>query len=75
MEVHDEDAWLSFYGVYLRSETAIKFAKKVVAHEDVVDVPFRQDVLKVAAASASDSEYKVLMSLFNKGDIAFKEDC
>lgn len=74
MDTPNGGAWLSFYGIYLRSETAIKFAKKVVAHEDVVDVPFRQDVLKVAAASASDSEYKVLMNLFNKGDIAFKDD-
>ncbi len=67
-------AWLSFYGVYLKSESAIAFAKGKIKQGKVIDLSARSSVLKVAAANSTDIEYSELLALFNHGDITFKED-
>lgn len=66
--------WLEFYGVYLKSETAIKFAKNILKEGNIMDSLHRVSILRVVAAHSSDIEYRKLVKMFSKGGIKFKED-
>lgn len=66
--------WLELYGVYLKSDAAVRFAKNYFSAIPMTELRNRLAVFRVLVSNASDEEYDSLLQLFNSNNRSIKED-
>ena len=66
--------WLELYGHYLKSASAVAFARAYFSTAVPAHLQHRVAVLRVIASHADEEEYQQLLTLFEHAEPDFKED-